>query len=371
LFVATAICIQRDRLTAVLLESARKYSNEITIEHNVAVSSVKWDSEGPEVVLERHGDGNGAQQAVKEKLRPSLLIGADGFRSVVAKALEEEKVSPLKVVSYPDTNTRVYKTIPLEYDLCEDPSSWRRDLNFSASSQGKADITLEVLPTKEGKGVGVALFKPGNVAIDECDTADKVKKMVESNFPQFKDVIPERAFAEFAKQRVQRLPIFQYAANSLVGPKTALVGDSIHTVKPYFGLGVNSAFEDIGVLRDSLQTLQTALGGSLDASLERYSESHKHNARAMVQMSRTFDQGFFKFVLPIILDTFFHKLLPQVFSTNCIRILQQHDMPFAQAGAIKRRDRALQIAIISIVLLPAAAVLLRFLKWFVKWVMTA
>ena len=203
-----------------------------------------------------------------------------------------------------------------------------------------------MLPTKEGKGVGVALFKPGNIAIEECDTADKVKSMVKDNFPQFQDVIPEKAFAEFANQRVQRLPIFQYAANSLVGPQTALVGDSIHTVKPYFGLGVNSAFEDIGVLRDSLQTLQTSLG-TLDSSLERYSESHKHNAKAMVQMSRTFDQGFLKFVLPLILDTFFHKLLPQVFSTNCIRILQQHDLPFAQAGAIKRRDRALQIAIIS------------------------
>ena len=158
-------------------------------------------------------------------------------------------------------------------------------------------FSQEVLPTKEGKGVGVALFKPGNIAIEECDTADKVKSMVKDNFPQFQDVIPEKAFAEFANQRVQRLPIFQYAANSLVGPQTALVGDSIHTVKPYFGLGVNSAFEDIGVLRDSLQTLQTSLG-TLDSSLERYSESHKHNAKAMVQMSRTFDQGFLKFVLP-------------------------------------------------------------------------
>ena len=88
---------------------------------------------------EEGADGVDAQV---EKLRPSLLIGADGFRSVVAKALDEEKVSPLKIVSYPDTNTRVYKTIPLEYDLCQDPSSWRRDLNFSASSQGNADITL-------------------------------------------------------------------------------------------------------------------------------------------------------------------------------------------------------------------------------------
>ena len=80
-------------------------------------------------------------------------------------------------------------------------------------------------------------------------------------------------------------------------------------------------------------------------------------------MSRSFDGGFVFFVLPIILDSIFHKLLPSVFSTNSIRMLQKHDLPFEQAGAIKRKDRALQISLLSLVLLPAAALVLRALKW--------
>ena len=36
------------------------------------------------------------------------------------------------------------------------------------------------------------------------------------------------------------------------GGSTVLLGDAIHTVKPYFGLGVNSALEDVLALRAAL-----------------------------------------------------------------------------------------------------------------------
>lgn len=365
-----AICIQRDRLTGVLLERAKAY-DAIDVEHFMAVRSIKWDSNGPQVTLEREGGTDQDQDQEQEVLRPTLLVGADGFRSVVAKAIESEGVSPLKVIKFDDKNTRVYKTIPLDYDLDPvDPAQWRRDLNFSASSRNDSEITLEVLPTAEGKGVGVALFKPGNTFIEDADTREKARDLITKAFPQFVKVIPERTYEEFANQRVQRLPVFQYCKNSLVGPKTALVGDSIHTVKPYFGLGVNSAFEDVGLLRDCLKDVQKD-SGDLDRSLQKYSDGHKANVETLVRMSRQFDGGFLTFILPIILDTFFNKFLPQIFSPNCIRMLQQHELPFAQAGAIKRKDRLLQAAIISFVLLPAVAVLLRIVKTTLRFILTA
>ena len=129
-------------------------------------------------------------------------------------------------------------------------------------------------------------------------------------------------------------------------------------MKPYFGLGVNAAFEDVGVLQTCLETHNDE-----GKALKQYIDSHKRNVETLVKMSRTFDGGFLSFILPIILDTLFHKILPSVFSTNCIRMLQKHELPFAQAGAIKRKDRALQVSILALVVLPALAVLIRGLRW--------
>ena len=343
-----AICIQRDRLTGVLLEAARTYSS-IEIEHNVEVSSITWNSSGPQVSL-----------GEEEKVFPDLLVGADGFNSKVAKALESEGVSPIKVKTFEDKNTRVYKTVPLDYDL-DKSCDFRRDLNFSVLSQNGAEVTLEVLPTAEGKGVGVCLYKPGNKAVELAASAEKAKELFVENFPQFSTVIPDSAFGAFASQRDQRLPVFQVALNSLVGPKTVCIGDAIHTVKPYFGLGVNSAFEDVGAFANALEGVEPGNLASedLEKSLDSYSSQHKENCAALVRMSRSFDGGFLTFVLPIILDSIFSKIFPKLFGPISIRMLQQHELPFGKASFIKRRDRALQVAILSAVLYA----IVRLFRW--------
>ncbi len=276
-----------------------------------------------------------------------------------------------EVVKFEDTNVRRYKTLPVDFDLHPDPASWRRDLNLSASAVDGAGVSLEVLPTAEGQGVGVALFRPGNEAIREADTPEKARAMLEQNFPLFKDLFSDRAMAAFAEQREQRLPGFSYVANSLHGDRTALLGDAIHCVKPYFGMGVNSAFEDVSVLEGCLEGVDPEGSGraELNAALEAFSEKHKGNAKALVTMQRSFDRkgpaGFFSFVLPIILDTLFNKLFPSVFSPNGIQMLQRADLTFAEAARIKRRDRVLQVAALAAFFAAAA----RAVPWLVRRVL--
>lgn len=70
-----------------------------------------------------------------------------------------------------------------------------------------------------------------------------------------------------------------------------------------------------------------------------------------MRISRGLDRpgllGFVTFILPIILDGLFQRLAPRLFEINTIALLQRDGISFAEVGAIKRRDRALQLAFIG------------------------
>jgi hypothetical protein len=63
--------------------------------------------------------------------------------------------------------------------------------------------------------------------------------------------------------------------------------------------------------------------------------------------------GLLTFVLPLILDGIFHKLAPQLFAPNTIAFLQKEGVTFSEVARVKRRDRALQLVVVSTVVAAA------------------
>ena len=139
----------------------------------------------------------------------------------------------------------MYKTVPLDYDLTLKTFPVERDLNFSASSQDGADVTMEVLPPeREGVGSGaVQARERGHLGGQHGGSSEA----------------PPATFAIRRRDPPQGLrpvrpaegpapSVFQYAKNALHGPRTVGLG----TRPPSsLTLGVNSAFEDVGVLRSA------------------------------------------------------------------------------------------------------------------------
>mmetsp|Transcript_35322 Transcript_35322/g.56749 ORF Transcript_35322/g.56749 Transcript_35322/m.56749 type:complete len:570 (-) Transcript_35322:2874-4583(-) len=348
-------------------------------------------------------------------VRVPFVVGAEGasLRNAVMSAMESDDsgACDTSMVRFDDANPRVYKTIPIHL-----PASFRTDLSYSARSKG--GVALECLPTKEGLLVcGLNVKSTDKETLSKLESKASLRKYFDEDFPMFTEFISDEDLALMAERRMSTLPTFAYAGGGCLhrvveaaekeGPigkqsehgedettedqvtsqargedeeevgGACLLGDSIHTVKPYFGLGVDVALEDVTVLDDCLTHVaggegvhdgQTISGGGrwTDA-LPEFSRRRAADAKALVDISHGLDGGFLTFVLPIILDAMFHKMAPALFMPNTIQMLQKEDWTFSQVGKRKRRDRAVQVGIIATVLTCVGWALVATVRTLVSW----
>jgi len=294
-----------------------------------------------------------------------LLIGADGSARTVANAMERMdadrilKINPLlrpfaekpfKVTRFVDDNPRVYKSVPIKL-----PSDWPCDLNYSARSR-ESRITLEALPSDDqGNLCALLLMKPDDeLAKANVDPA-QLRTFFDEEFPQFGALIDDDEMARVATKDASALPAFRYAGPRLnFGKRTLILGDAAHTVKPYYGLGANSALEDVQMLSDALDEAAGDKGGNNDAvpkAVKLFSDRRAPDSEALVTISRNMDRPgklfFLNFILPLILDGIFHKIAPKIFGPNMFAMFQRQDINFKQIQRKKRLDRTLQFALIG------------------------
>ena len=356
--------IQRDRLVAALLEEVESnYADSVTVEHGVAVNSCTFSESGDKATLEIFEckeDGDYCDTKAKETIETSLVIGAEGNAgkrgSAVIRAMDESKMCKTKMVKLKERieSTRVYKIIPIEL-----PDGFRTDLNYS-SRTGKG-VAMECLPTKEGLLVGVLLVKPTDE--ETClklSDPKKLREYLDSDFPMFSKMVSDENVEKVAKSKFSGLPNFQYAGGALhLGSCAGLIGDAIHTVKPYFGMGVNSAFEDVTVLEECIENAK----GDSKIFLPLYSKKRAADAKALVEISHGFDGGFLTFVLPLILDSIFHRIAPWLFMPNTIQMLQKDDWSFVRTSRRKRFDRTLQVSILASIFAGSVSLVMMLVKF--------
>ena len=183
----------------------------------------------------------------------NFLIGADGAARGIANAMEEKDVErrskqnafqklfggvkPFKVKRFEDDNKRVYKTVPVKV-----PSDWRFDLNYSARSKGSR-ITFEALPADDkGTYCALLLMREDDELAQPNSDPKKLRQFFDEEFLQFGPLIDDETMALVAEKPASNLPAFRFAGKRInEGSATVLLGDAIHTVKPYYGLCVTSA----------------------------------------------------------------------------------------------------------------------------------
>jgi len=288
----------------------------------------------------------------------NLLIAADGTSRTIANKMEEDdkriedsknaiqrlfSSKPFEVKRYVDDNQRIYKTIPFQ---C--PPDWRYDLNYSARTKD-GRVNFDALPAdRNGNYCGVLLLKKGDELAKADSDPKKLRELLDDVLPQFSALVDNDVLLSIAKKPPSFLPAFRYAGPRLYqDDATLILGDCAHTVKPYFGLGANSALEDVAILSDVLDSTS-----STKEAVHEFSRQRAKESEVLVKISRELDRpgklGFVSFVLPLILDSIFNKMAPKVFAPNTISMLQREGIGFTDVRRRKRMDRALQIICIGI-----------------------
>lgn len=384
--------IQRDRLVACLLDQAKELN--VRVRHEIDVSDISWDENGDAILQcspcgeECAADLEGPTTSAADgsfEVRSSFVVASDGVRRTVGAALEAEDAQRrwmlpwrrFRITKFEDTSVRVYKTVPFR-----PPPEWRCDINYSART---STFNFDALPSPSGRApadapssgasvsdyCGVLLIKPDDEATQGLTDVAAARAYMDTQLPQFSPFIADDELQSVLDKQPSRLPVFRYAGPRLHrGASTVLLGDAVHSVKPYFGLGVNSAFEDVAVLAHELDKQPT-----LDKALRRFSARRAPEARVLVQLSRSFDfrglRGFKNFIGPIILDGIFGglPLIGKLFAPNTLAMLQKPSISFAAIRWRKRLDRTIQLALLgttaaliaSKLVAPAARAVVRLL----------
>lgn len=367
----TTIVLPRDKLVGILVDFIEtNYSDRVQLCFEHEVQPVDWSYEdGSKVLLEisrrsethyestfRPEQGDASVLNVSE-VEASFLIAADGTVRTIANSMEEADAR-LKLVSLPrlfgrsfhvrryfDDNQRVYKSIPFKV-----PVGWRRDLDYSArTSDGR--VIFDALPANSrGDYCGVLLLRRGDEMAKVDVEPAAFRDFLDENLPQFSQLIDDETVAIVARKPVSYLPAFRYSGPRLhQGQCCVLLGDSAHTVKPYFGLGANSALEDVLVLSDVFDEA----GTDFCAVTRLFSKKRAKDAKSLVRLSRELDRpgilGFLTFILPLILDSLFFRAAPNFFAPNMIRMLQREKYTFTEVARRKRIDRMVQLLLIGTV----------------------
>ena len=367
------IVLPRDKLVGVLHQHIlNNYKGKIELEYTKEVSPIDFENDNGVLIgvsncnsdfLRDTPSNVGIQNMSEETLcdtdsyeeiRTKLLVAADGTQRNIANEMEKADKEKLKSMSfveklkygpsfhvkrYVDDNQRVYKTIPMKL-----PSNWRNDLNYSARSKD-GRILFDALPADaNGNQCAVLLLKRDDELAQENSDPKNLRTVFDEVLPQFSALLDDEMIESVAKKPPSFLPSFRYVAPRLnQGDRTVILGDAIHTVKPYFGLGANSALEDVQILKRCIETTN-----SIKEATHLFSKQRAAESKALVEISRELDRpgllGVFTFIIPLVVDSIFNKLAPTIFSPNTIAMLQKSENSFQGIRRRKRVERLGQLA---------------------------
>lgn len=255
--------VSRRALNAMLLDAAEA-TGRVRFHFETRIEEVR--------LSERTLVCKSAGKRKRERISGRLLIGADGAFSMVREAIQKSgRVDYAQ--SFLDYG---YK----ELTIPPNPDGTHRMRNDGLHIWPRHRFMLIALPNTDGSFT-CTLFLPweGETSFASL-SADNVRGFFATHFPDALRVIDDLE-GDFASNPTGSMVTISTSPWHH-GGDAVLIGDAAHAIVPFYGQGMNAAFEDCYCL-DKL--LNQHAGGDLSELLARFSDERKPNADAISELA--------------------------------------------------------------------------------------
>ena len=254
--------IGRAALNATVIEAAQRYPN-VRVHFNHKCTDVDLDT--PTVQMEtEHGQVTAHGDAV---------IGVDGAFSAVRQSMQLKIGNFQYDESYLDHGYKEL-TIPPGPD-----GSWRMEKNALHIWPRKSFMMI-ALPNPDGSFTCTLFWEfEGPRSFATTKTDEDVRRFFENEFPDAVPLMP--TLLEDFRQNPTGSLVTIRCAPWYYRDKVCLVGDAAHAVVPFYGQGMNAAFEDCVVLDECLEQFTD----NRERVFAEYFRRRKENSDALADLA--------------------------------------------------------------------------------------
>ena len=266
--------IGRAALNTAVIEAAQRYPN-VRVHFSHRCTDVDLDSGTAELVDSSVEAGVSPADPVRQVIEVSAdaIIGVDGAFSAVRQSMHKK----LADFEYDESYlAHGYKelTIPPALD-----GSWRMEKEALHIWPRKSFMMI-ALPNPDGSFTCTLFWEfEGPRSFASTKTDDDVRRFFDEEFPDAVRLMP--ALLEDFKNNPTGSLVTIRCAPWYHKDKVALVGDAAHAVVPFFGQGMNAAFEDCVVLDECLAEFPD----NRERAFAEYFARRKENADALADLA--------------------------------------------------------------------------------------
>lgn len=257
--------VSRSSLNLLLLEAAASYPN---VELRFECRCVDVDIEATAVTFER------GSERTPLRIDSDLIVGADGAYSVIRDTLRKNERFDYEQSFL----THGYKELEIP------PVESGRFAPFAIEPKAlhiwpRGSAMMIALPNKEGSFTCTCFWPfEGEHGFDQLRTDEQVLRHFQRHYGDVLESMPT-LLDDFRNNPVGSMVTIRCRPWHV--NRVTLLGDAAHAIVPFYGQGANAAFEDCGVLVDSLRNNK----GDLDRALLEYEQQRIENAEAIADMA--------------------------------------------------------------------------------------
>ncbi len=345
--------IGRAALNTTVIEAAQRYPN-VRVHFNHLCTDVDLDSATAQLLNSSASQPLNSSTPQPVVSSGDAVIGVDGAFSAVRQSMQKQ----LAEFDYDESYlAHGYKelTIPPAAD-----GSWRMEKEALHIWPRKSFMMI-ALPNPDGSFTCTLFWEfKGPRSFESTKTDDEVRRFFDEEFPDAVPLMP--ALLDDFKNNPTGSLVTIRCAPWYYKDRVALVGDAAHAVVPFYGQGMNAAFEDCVVLDECLAEFPD----NRERAFAEYFSRRKENADALAALAvhnfiEMRDKTASKtFRAKKKLDHFLEGLLPGTYLPLYAMVTFTR-IPYAEAARRARLQNRIVYGSLAFLVLIAALVIIRLI----------